>query len=163
MLTRLLPISIIGIIMVTPAAHSVNKLFMLAQTLAQKMYMEHDLTGAHDHISRDLKVTLKVNGKAPVSRNYDQFFDSIENKIRGNVEDVRMLQMSFEMAGPNTIKFYEHSIQKRKGTGIDEDGEGTYDITDTGFWTFREEDGVLKLVAMEHEYQKTKHKSRMAA
>lgn len=141
---------------VAASAINHNSMILAAQKFLEHAYVNPDKAKMGALLSEDAQIRLRVNHQPEVQRTKAEFIKNLESRHFNNTKNVKLLDVNIKVTGPNTLKIKERSLQKRQGAGLQENGEGTYYVDDTGYWTFSEEAGKIKIARMHHIYTKTK-------
>ncbi|MCP4922508.1 MAG: hypothetical protein GY915_00555 [bacterium] len=132
-----------------------NEFLFAAQGVMQCLMSDQNPEILERLLTEDAEITLEVNGTI-FGRTKKEFLSNLRGTVSDNIESIKMLNLSFEVSGTQTVYIEDRSIQKRKGTGLEESGEGLYYIEDTGCYTFTKVKGKSKISHLSHSYTKTK-------
>lgn len=132
-----------------------NEMFFITQKIIKNFVSIHDPEYFEEILSDDAEIILTVNGQE-FRRNKEQYVKNLKQAFSENIGNMHILNLSFEINSPSTIKVMDKSIQVRKGHGLNESGEGAYFVDDVGLYSFIEEGENLKISKIEHTYTKIK-------
>ena len=133
-----------------------NQRILKAHQILQASYLKGgDIKALDKLISNEATITYQVADQKR-QRTKADFLETIQKIHQENVQSVKFLAISCKAIGSNQVLVTQRSIHKRKGTGLNESGPGTYLVDDKATYTFVESDGTLKASRMDHNYTKTK-------